>query len=115
MSKYTHKLVKLLEGSDDFPLPIHLQSKYRTCYHNILYGAWPSSIPVPDARIKFSFCGNSYMISKSKIDVANFGLFILSHVLIPPKQSIELIPFCGPLYSRFDYLNIVKYKHSISM
>ena len=25
------------------------------------------------------------------------------------------MPFCGPLYSQFDYLNIVKYKHSISM
>ena len=25
------------------------------------------------------------------------------------------MPFCFPLYSQFDYLNIVKYKHSISM
>jgi hypothetical protein len=30
MSKYTPKSVQLLEGSDDFPLPIHLQSKYQT-------------------------------------------------------------------------------------
>ena len=55
------------------------------------------------------------MIAKSKIDVANLGLFILSHVLIPPKQSIALIPFCGPIYCRSDHSNIVKYKHSISM
>jgi hypothetical protein len=27
-SKYTPKFVQLLEGSVDFPLPIHLQSKY---------------------------------------------------------------------------------------
>jgi hypothetical protein len=25
------------------------------------------------------------------------------------------MPFCGPLYSQFNYLNIVKYKHNISM
>ena len=55
------------------------------------------------------------MIVKSKIDVANLGLFILSHVSIPPKKSIVLIPFCGPIYSQYDYLNIVKYIHSISM
>jgi hypothetical protein len=55
------------------------------------------------------------MIAKSKIDVANLGLFILSHVFIPPKQSVALMPFCGPLYSQSDYLNIVKYKHIISM
>ena len=28
MSKYTSKSVQLLEGSNDFSLPIHLQSKY---------------------------------------------------------------------------------------
>jgi hypothetical protein len=61
---------------------------------------------VPDVGTKFSFCGNSYMISKSKIDVANIGLFILSHVFVPPKQSMTLMPFCGPLYSRYNYLNI---------
>jgi hypothetical protein len=115
MSKYTPKFVQLLEGSDDFPLPIHLQSKYQTYYNRSLYGAWSSSMHVPDVGTKFSFCGNSYMISKSKIDVANLGLFILSHVFIPPKQSVTLMPFCGPLYSRSDYLNIVKYKHNISM
>jgi hypothetical protein len=38
------------------------------------------------SRKKISwFCGNNYMISKSKIDVANLGLFILSHVFVPPK------------------------------
>jgi hypothetical protein len=61
------------------------------------------------------FCGNSYMISKYKIDVVNLGLFILSHVSVHPKQSLTLMPFFGPLYSWFDYLNIVKYKHNISM
>ena len=55
------------------------------------------------------------MFAKSKTDVANLGLFLLSHVLVPPKQSIALMSFCGSLYSRFDYLNIVKYKHNISM
>ena len=70
---------------------------------------------VLDVGTKISFCGNSYMIVKSNIDVYNLGLFVLSHVFVPPKQSVALIPFCGPLYSRFDYLNIVKYKHSISM
>ena len=25
------------------------------------------------------------------------------------------MPFCGPIYCRSDYLNIVKYKHRISM
>lgn len=56
------------------------------------------------------------MIAKSNVDVANLRLFILTHVFVPPKQSIvALMPFCGPLYSECDYLNIVKYKHSISM
>ena len=86
MSKYTTKLVQLLEGSNDFPLPIHIQSKYQTYYNRALYGSWPSSMLVLDVRTKFSFCGNSYMIAKSKIDVANLGLFILSHVFVPPKQ-----------------------------
>ena len=36
------------------------------------------------------------MIVKSNIDVANLGLFILSHVLVPPKQLVALMPFCGP-------------------
>ena len=70
---------------------------------------------VPDVGTEFSFCGNSYMISNSKIDVANIGLFILSHVSVPPKQSIACMSFCVPLYSQSDYLNIVKYKHNISM
>jgi hypothetical protein len=64
---------------------------------------------------KFSFCGNSNMISKSKIDIANIVLFILSHVFVPPKQLVSLIPFCGPFYSQYSYLNIVKYKRRIYM
>jgi hypothetical protein len=55
------------------------------------------------------------MISKSNAKVANIGLFILSHLFVPPKQSMELMPFLGPLYSRYDYLNIFKYTHNISM
>ena len=43
MSKYTSKAVQLLEGSDGFPLSIHTQSKYQTCYNYALYGAWSSS------------------------------------------------------------------------
>jgi len=108
MSKYTPKYVQLLEGSNDFPLHAHLQSKYQTCYNQSLYGAWPSSMPMHDIRTEFSFCGNSYMIAKSKIDVANLGLLILSHVFVPPKQLVALMPFGGPLQSRLDYLNIVK-------
>jgi hypothetical protein len=52
------------------------------------------------------------MITLSKMDVANMGLFILSHVFIPLKHSITLMPFCGPLSNWFDYLNIVKYKYT---
>jgi hypothetical protein len=37
-------------------------------------------------------------------------VFICSHVFVPPKQSVALMPFFGPLY-----LNIVKCKHIISM
>ena len=61
------------------------------------------------------FCGNHFMISKSNIDAANLGLFILSHVPVPPKHSIKLMSFCGPIYCHSNYLNIVKYKHNISM
>jgi hypothetical protein len=74
----------------------HLPS-YAQCWHQIL------------------LYGNSYMITKSKIDASNLGLFILSHVFIPPKQSITLMSFCSPLYSQSNYLNILKYKHSISI
>jgi hypothetical protein len=70
---------------------------------------------VPDVGTKFYFCGNIYMISKSKIDVANIGLFILSHVSVPPKTLVLLMPHYGPIYSRSDYLNIIKHKLSISM
>ena len=60
MSKYTPKSVQLLEGSNDFPLPIHLQSKYQTCYDHALYGAWKFFIPMPNVgSIEFSFFGNS--------------------------------------------------------
>ena len=115
MSEYTPKSVQVLEDSDDFPLHVHLQTKYQTSYNHALYGGWLSSMPMPNVGIKFSFSCNSYIISKSNIDATNLGSFILSHVFVPPKQSVALIPFCGPLYSHTDYLNIVKYKHIISM
>ena len=115
ISKYTPKLVQLLEGSDEFPLPIHMQSKYKTFYNHTLYGVWSSSMHVPNVRTKFPFFGNSYMIAKSKMDVANLGLFILSHVFVPPKQSMAVTLFCGLVYSYPDYLNIVKLKYNISM
>ena len=70
---------------------------------------------MPDVGTEFSFCGNRFMIAKSNIDVANLGLFILSHVLVPPKQSVALTSFYFPIYFQSDYLNIVKYKHRISM
>jgi hypothetical protein len=115
MSKHRPKYVQLLQGSNDISLLIHLQSKYQIYYNRGLYGAWPSFMPMPNVGTTLSFCSNNYMIAKSKIDVANLGLFILSHISVPPKQSIALMPYCGPLYSQFDYLNIVKYKHNISM
>jgi hypothetical protein len=68
-----------------------------------------------DIRTEFSFCGNNYMIFKSKIEAANLGLFIISHAFLFTKQSIAHMPLCGPLCSLFDYLNIVEYKHNISM
>ena len=85
MSKYTPKSFQVLEGSDDFPLPVHLQSKYQTSYNHTLYGGFPFSMLVLDVGTKFLFCGNSYMIAKSNIDVSNLGLFILSHVFVPLK------------------------------
>jgi len=115
LSKYTPRSAQLLEGGDDFSLPINLHSRYQTCYSNALYGAWPYSLPMPDVGIELSFCCNDFVISKSNIDAANLGLFILSHVLIPPKQSIALMPFWSPIYCRLDYLNIIKYKHIICM
>jgi hypothetical protein len=101
-SKYTPKSVQLSEGSNGFPLPIYMKSKYQTHYNQALYGTWLSSMLVPDVGTNFFFCSNSYVISKSKIDVSNLGLFVLSHVYVPPKQSITLMPFCGPLYSHSD-------------
>ena len=100
MSKYTPQLIHLLEVSDVFPLSIHLQSKYQNSYNHAFYGGWLSSMHVPNVGTEFSFCGNSYMTTKSNIDVANLGLFIISHACIPPKQSVALIPFSGPLYSQ---------------
>ena len=84
MSKYTPKSVQLLEGNNDFPLPIHMESKCQTSDNRTLYGAQLSSMLVPNIGIEFSFCGNSYMISKSNIDVVNLELFILTHVFVTP-------------------------------
>jgi hypothetical protein len=56
-----------------------------------------------------------YVISNFKIDVAKLGLFIPSHMFVPPKHSVDLILFCIPFYSHYNYLNIVKYKHNTSM
>ena len=109
------RLVQLLEGINEFSLPMNFQSRYKDCYNHTLYGGWPSSLPMPDVGTKLSFCGNGFMISKSNINDASIGLFILSHVLIPPKQSIALMPFYILIYCQIDYLNIVKYKHNISM
>ena len=81
MSKYTPNLVQLLEGSDEFYLPLHLQSKYQTSCNHALYGVCPSSLHVPNV-------GN-------EIGIANLELFILSHVIVPPKQLVALMPFCG--------------------
>ena len=97
----------MLEGSDEFPLPIHLKSKYQTSYNGTFYGGWSSSMHVPDVGTEFFFCSNNYVIDKSNKDASNLGFFILSHVFFPPKQSVALITFCGPPYSRSNYLNIV--------
>jgi hypothetical protein len=78
-------LVQLLEGSDEFPLPIRMEIKYQIYDNRTLYGAWPFSMPMLDVGTKFYFCGNSYMIAKSKIDVANIGFFIISYVFVPLK------------------------------
>jgi hypothetical protein len=55
------------------------------------------------------------MIPKSKIYVENLGFFMLSHVTILPKQSTVPCVIFFSLYNQFDYLNILKYKHNISM
>ena len=70
---------------------------------------------MPDVGTKFSFCGNHFMISNYNIDVGNLGLFIISHILVPPKQSVAVMPFCGPIYCWSNYMNIVKYKPHIYM
>ena len=92
--------VQLLEGSDDFSLPVNFQSKYQTSYNRALYGVWSTSLHVPDVGTKLSFCVNRFMIMKSNIDATNIGLFIISHVLVLPKQSLALMPFCDPIYCR---------------
>ena len=105
----------MLDGIDDFSLPMHLQSKYQTYYNHTLYGAWISSLPMPDVGTRFSFSDNIFMNAKLRIAVATLGLFILSHVLVPPKQLVALIPFFDHICCRSDYLNVVKYKYIISM
>ena len=97
LSKYTLMFIQLLEGNDDFSLHVNFQSKYQTSYSFTQYGTWLSTLPMSNVGTKLFLCGNHFMISKSIIDVSNIGLFILSHVLIPPKQSEVLIPFCGPI------------------
>ena len=58
-----------------------------------LYGTWMYSLPILDIGTELSFYGNSFMISKSNIDIVNIRLFILSHVLVPPKHSVDLFHF----------------------
>jgi hypothetical protein len=88
MSKYTPNFVQLLEGGNNFPLPIHLQIKYQTYYNRASYGICSSCVHMPDVGTKFSFFGNSYMISKSKIDVANPGccLSFYMYLFLPNNQ-----------------------------
>jgi hypothetical protein len=98
MSKYTPRFIKLLVGSDDFSLLIYLQRKYQTYYTFTLYGTCMFSLLVPNIGIEFSFCGNNYMIFKSKIFKSNIddekiGLLILSHVFVPSKYPIEIMSF----------------------
>ena len=92
-----------------------LKVNTKVYYNHALYGSWSSSMLVPIVETKFSFCGNSYMIAKSNINVPNPWLFILSHVFIPPNKSVTLMPFFGSLYNEPNYFNIFKYKHNISM
>ena len=68
--------IQLLEGTNDFSLPVNLQMKYQTSNNCALYGTWSSSLLMPDVGTKFSFCGNSFMIVKFNIDATNIGLFI---------------------------------------
>ena len=55
MSMYTPRSVQLLEGSDDFSFPMNFQNKYQTSYNHALYGAWTSSLLVPDVGTRFFF------------------------------------------------------------
>ena len=97
--KYRQRSIELLEGNNiDFSLPIHMQIKHQTSYNCIVYGIWSSSLLIPNVGTEFSCCGKNYMITKSKIDAANIGLFFVSHVFFLPTQSVELIPFCGHIY-----------------
>lgn len=63
MSKYTPRLVQLLEGSDDFSLLNNLQGKYQTYYKYDLYGAWLSFLLVFDDGTDFSFCCQNGMVA----------------------------------------------------
>ena len=101
MSTYTPRSIQLFEGSEDFSLCVHLQSKYQTYYNHILYGDWPSSLYML-VRNEYSFCGNDYIIANSKIDATNIKSLIISHVFVPPKQSITRMSFCDLLCCRFD-------------
>jgi len=112
---YTKRLIRLLEGRNDFSLLVHLKCTYQTCYNHVFHGVFLSSLPIPNVGNEFSFCGNTYVISKSKINVSNLRFLVLSHVFVPWKWLVTLIPFFVPLYNRYDYLNILKYKHSISI
>ena len=67
MSKYTTRLAQLLECSNNVSLLVQIQNKYQTCYNSTLYFSWLPSLLVP----KLYFCGNSCMISMSKIGSIN--------------------------------------------
>ena len=77
-----------------------------------MHGVWTFSRNIPDVGTKISFCGNIFMISKSNIDAANTGLFILSHTRVPPKILVALMAFSSPIYCQLDYLYIVKIQNN---
>lgn len=58
----------------------------------------------------FKNCGNGYMIRESKYILgAGMDLFILNKVLVPLGSLKDpLMPFCGPIYSRKDYLILAR-------
>ena len=87
ISKYIPSLVQLLKGSDEFFLPMHLQSKYQTYYNHALYGAWTPSLPMHDVGTKFSFYGNSFMIpsQRQKMQILVCSSFFM-YSFLPKKQ-----------------------------